>query len=180
MPAGDVVMVKRDKPIEETEGGLIIPDSAKHLECLGTILHAGLAARDVMHDNGHKVGDYIRFGQYASTLDEWDYMVDEPDPNCKHDWGHVSGGTQWQHFFKCEKCGANRCKEAIALMKVEDIKVNETAEQRVRDGLMRVVRRQTHDGATQHIVQWAPYFDDQPLNNVSTHTTAQTRFTNGV
>lgn len=156
MPAGDVIMIKRDIPIEETEGGLIIPRDAQHLECFGTILHAGLAARDIMFDNGHEIGDYIRFGKYASTLDEWDYLVDEPDPACAHDeWTWVQGGTYIQKK-KCSKCGANRSIEAIALMKVEDIKVNETLERRFREGKMRIVRKETTAG-TQHFIERAPF-----------------------
>lgn len=179
MPAGDIIMIKRDLPKEETEGGLIIPKGYQHLECFGTILHAGLDARDKMHDNGHEVGDYIRFGQYASTLDEWDYLIDEPDPGCAHDWAHVGGGSQFQRFMKCETCGANRCKEAIAIMKVEDIKINETLELRMREGKMRVVLGKTPDGRTQHVIERAPFLDAH-LNAPSVTTTAQARFANGV
>lgn len=174
MPAGDIIMVKRDKPVEESEGGLIIPKDAQHLECFGTILHAGLSARDVMWDNGHEIGDYIGFGKYASTLDEWDYLVSEPDPSCPHDdWEWLRGGT-YEQKRKCAKCGAERVTEAVSLMKVEDIKINRTLQARLKSGEMRIKRVPTTEG-TQHHIERAPFADSIPVN-----TTTTMEMTNGV
>lgn len=158
MPAGDVIMIKRDPPVETSEGGIIIPMTAQSLECFGTILHAGLQARDVMWDNGHDVGDYVAFGKFASVLGEWDRLETAPDPKCKHDWSRAEVENEWRRRFVCSLCSAKRIQEAIAIMKVEDIKVNFTAEERIRKGEMRIVRVKTTDG-TQHQVERAP-FDD--------------------
>jgi co-chaperonin GroES (HSP10) len=160
MPAGNVVLIQRDPPAETTEGGLYIPKTAQMLECFGTILHAGLAARDVMWDNGHAIGDYIAFGKFASILGEWDRLdAIASDPTCVHEWDRGEVKNEWWRKFKCGRCGVGRTQEAIAMMLVEDIKVNFTAEERIRKGEMRIVRVKTKDG-TQHQVERAPFDDD--------------------
>lgn len=179
MPAGDVIMIKRDAPAETTEGGLVIPKTAQSLECFGTIMHAGLSARDKMYDNGHDVGDYVSFGKFASVLGEWDRLTAEGDPDCKHDWERASYENEWRRSFGCSKCKAMRCQEAIAIMQVEDIKVNYTMEERLRSGAMRIVRRNTSVG-TQHQIERAPYFDEVPTTSTSTHFELSTKKHEGV
>lgn len=163
MPCGDVIMIKRDPPAETSEGGIIIPKTAQALECFGTIIHASLAARDVMWDNGDEIGDYVAFGKFASVLGEWDRLDSKPsDTNCAHEWSRAAVQNEWRKTLKCEKCKVGRTQEAIAIMLVEDIKVNFTKEERMRKGEMRIVRVSTSAG-TQHQIERAP-FDDEPVS----------------
>ena len=180
MPARDKIFVRRDLPQETSEGGIIIPDKAQKLAHFGTIIHAGLDARDKMYDNGHEIGDYIWFGQFASILGEWDHYTDDiVDLTCAHDWDRDTsvGSSEWLRGFRCSKCRAGRVQEAIAVMSIDDIQVNRDLEARLRVGAVRIVRGKTSEGQTQHVIRRAPFFDDV-ANSVS--TTAQVRLTNGV
>lgn len=181
MPAGDVILIKRDQPAETSEGGIIIPKTAQALECFGTIIHAGLKARDVMWDNGHDIGDYVAFGKFASVLGEWDRLDSKPsDPNCVHDWSRGEMTTDWRKTFKCTKCKVGRTQEAIAMMLVEDIKVNFTLEERIRRGEMRIVRVSTSAG-TQHQIERAPFDEAAPnyTNSTDQFASLQGRLANG-
>lgn len=181
MPAGDVILIKRDQPVETSEGGIIIPKTAQSLECFGTIIHAGLKARDVMWDNGHDIGDYVAFGKFASVLGEWDRLASTPsDPKCDHDWGRGEVQNEWRRTFTCTKCKVERIQEAIAMMLVEDIKVNFTLEERMRKGEMRIVRVPTSEG-TQHQIERAPFEAATPdyINSTDQFASLQGRIANG-
>ncbi len=69
-PLHDRVVVKRLEEEERTQGGIIIPDSAKEKPQRGEIVAVGAGARG---DNGNiialevKVGDIILFGKWSGT-----------------------------------------------------------------------------------------------------------------
>jgi co-chaperonin GroES (HSP10) len=167
MPHRDTILVRREKPQETTEGGIIIPDKSQKLATFGHILAAGLDALDKMYDNGIEIGDYVWFGQFASALAEWDYYESTPpDPNCPHEWSRAEGNTNWINRFQCDKCGVKRSVEAIAMMSFDDVRVSTDAERRRREGQIRIVRRQNSQGQMQHFVERAPF----PVSNGTTST----------
>ena len=69
-PLHDRVLVKRIEETETTQGGIIIPDSAKEKPQEGKVIAVGAGKRD---DKGERVplevkkGDRILFGKYAGT-----------------------------------------------------------------------------------------------------------------
>jgi chaperonin GroES len=69
-PLQDRILVKRIEEEEETEGGIIIPDTAKEKPIEGKVITAG---RGKVSEDGKvmpldvKKGDRILFGKYAGT-----------------------------------------------------------------------------------------------------------------
>jgi chaperonin GroES len=69
-PLHDRVLVRRVEAEEKTEGGIIIPDTAKEKPQEGEVIAVGPGARD---DNGKlipidiKAGDRILFGKWSGT-----------------------------------------------------------------------------------------------------------------
>lgn len=151
MPSNDRIMVLPD-PVDEKAGVLYIPDIAKNRASYGTIIHAGLAARDQMYDNGHELGDHIWFGKFAGVWEEWDHIVADGKPGCEHAWSRGPSPGDRMEKYLCD-CGAERLKEPALIMTAADILVNETLEQRVRDGAVFVVRAETNDGKTCHVIR---------------------------
>ena len=69
-PLGDRILVKRVEEEEKTQGGIIIPDSAKEKPIQGIVIAVG---KGKVGDDGKvipmevKEGDKILFGKYAGT-----------------------------------------------------------------------------------------------------------------
>ena len=69
-PLGDRVLVKRVEEESQTQGGIIIPDTAKEKPQEGEVVSVGPGARD---DQGKvnalelKAGDRILFGKWSGT-----------------------------------------------------------------------------------------------------------------
>jgi len=69
-PLHDRIVVRREPEAETTTGGIIIPDTAKEKQQIGTIVAVGQGRRT---DKGEripldvKVGDIVLFGRYAGT-----------------------------------------------------------------------------------------------------------------
>jgi chaperonin GroES len=69
-PLGDRILVKRIEEEEKTQGGIIIPDSAKEKPIQGIIIAVG---KGKVGDDGKvipmevKEGDKVLFGKYAGT-----------------------------------------------------------------------------------------------------------------
>lgn len=155
-PSGDRILVKPEMPETESAGGIAIPETSQHQASFGTLLHAGLAARDQMHDNGHELGDRIWFGQFAGVIAQWDRIIKEgKNPLCAHaEWTRAAPfGVFRTHHFECLECGAKRSQEPILAMKVEDIIANDDLEARMRRGAVRVVRAVDGMGRTQHVIK---------------------------
>jgi len=70
-PLGDRVLVERiDEEVQKTEGGIIIPDTAKEKPSKGKVVAVGPGA--IQEDGKRtpmdvKKGDKILFGKYAGT-----------------------------------------------------------------------------------------------------------------
>jgi co-chaperonin GroES (HSP10) len=77
-PSNDRLLVAIIKPPEKTAGGLFLAESVKEnveKRCgRGTILDAGLAARDTMRDYQWDIGDEVTFGKFSPVYmggEEW-------------------------------------------------------------------------------------------------------------
>ena len=69
-PLYDRVIVKRVESEQQTQGGIIIPDTAQEKTQLGTIVSAGTGKRDAQgnqHPLQVKAGDTVVFGKYSGT-----------------------------------------------------------------------------------------------------------------
>jgi chaperonin GroES len=156
-PNNDRVMIKPDPPEERTSGGLYIPEKAQVWSVKGTIINAGLTARDLMYDHGHKLGDRVQFGQLAGVWLEWDHITEPGDKaDCAHDWVSAPCHVQRVQKKKCVTCGAGRTQEPVLIMNVEDILLNETAEERMRRGEVGISRGKSSEGSTTHVIVWDP------------------------
>jgi chaperonin GroES len=80
-PLQDRLLVRRIEEAETSQGGIIIPDSAKERPLQGTVLSVGAGKR---LDDGKlvapdvKAGDTILFGKYAGTeikLDGVEHLI---------------------------------------------------------------------------------------------------------
>lgn len=159
-PNNDRILVRPDPP-EDKQGALWVPDVAKIRAHHGTILHAGLKARDFMWDHDHRIGDRIFWGQFAGALEAWDHITKPgKDPKCNHDklgpdeqWARQPSGVDRVSKWSCASCGAERTEEPIIVANVEDILMNETHEERARAGKVSVVRGETAEGETMHFIQ---------------------------
>jgi chaperonin GroES len=69
-PLGDRVLVKRVEEEAKTQGGLIIPDTAKEKPQEGEVISVGPGARDEQGKRVEmelKAGDRILFGKWSGT-----------------------------------------------------------------------------------------------------------------
>lgn len=80
-PLHDHVLVKRIEEEEKTEGGIVIPDTAKEKPQQGRVIAVGSGK---LLENGERVplevkeGDRVIFGKYAGTdvkLEGEDYLI---------------------------------------------------------------------------------------------------------
>lgn len=75
-PLADRIVVQADKAEDKTEGGIIIPDSAKEKPAKGKVMAVGKGNPD--EPMTVKVGDAILYGKYAGTeisIDGKDYLI---------------------------------------------------------------------------------------------------------
>ena len=64
-PLADRVLIKPAIAEEKTQGGIIIPDSAKEKPLKGEVLAVGKGTKD--EEMVLKVGDQVLYGKYAGT-----------------------------------------------------------------------------------------------------------------
>lgn len=64
-PLADRVLIKSATAEEKTQGGIIIPDSAKEKPLKGEVLAVGKGTKD--EEMVLKVGDQVLYGKYAGT-----------------------------------------------------------------------------------------------------------------
>jgi co-chaperonin GroES (HSP10) len=156
MPSNDRIMVLRDPPETKTITSLVIPDSAQVRANTGTIIHAGLKARDIMFDHGHELGDHVWYGKFAGVWQEWKHITKPgKDPKCEHAGDVWSRAQEYsgdrRAGYRCDTCGAVMVQEEVAVMNIEDILCNEDLEARLRSGEMEV-HRDSRDGKTTHFI----------------------------
>lgn len=75
-PLGSRVVVKPSTGEEKTEGGIIIPDSAKEKPQQGDVIAVGKGTKD--EEMEVKVGDKVLYGKYAGTevsIDDEDVLI---------------------------------------------------------------------------------------------------------
>ena len=84
-PLQDRILVQRAKEDEKTNGGIIIPDTAKEKPVEGTVIAAG---NGKLSENGKQValdvknGDRILFGKYSGTevkIEGEEYLIMRED-----------------------------------------------------------------------------------------------------
>ncbi len=69
-PLGDRVLVKQDPELQQTKGGIYLPETAKETPQWGTVMRTG---KGKMLENGEirplavKEGDKVIFGKYSGT-----------------------------------------------------------------------------------------------------------------
>jgi len=152
-PIGDRILLLPDPPKEETEYRIHIPDIAKHRPNTGTVLTAGLAARDKMHDNGIEIGDSVVWGQFAGVIYEWDHIKSPGTKKCaEHNWERSPSPRDRVTAAKCE-CGAVRWTECLILANVDDIQASVGLEKRIRAGAVKVTRGKNTEGQTNHFIE---------------------------
>ncbi|MBW2145867.1 MAG: co-chaperone GroES [Deltaproteobacteria bacterium] len=84
-PLHDRILVKRVEEEERTQGGIVIPDSAKEKPIEGEIISIGAGKVDEegkVRPMDVKQGDRILFGKYSGTeikLDGEDYLIMRED-----------------------------------------------------------------------------------------------------
>jgi len=80
-PLGDRVIVKRMEELEQTKGGIIVPDTAKEKPQRGKVIAVGPGR---VADDGKRIapevkkGNTVLFGKYSGTdisLDDEEYLI---------------------------------------------------------------------------------------------------------
>jgi len=171
-PENDRIMVRPDEPESRSKGGLFIPEIAQKQAMSATLIDAGLRARDILYDNGAKMGDKVLFGQFAGVWEEWDHITAAGnDPACLHDWARDSERDGFRReAWRCDACGAERLQEPVLVMNVGDILANVSKAERLRTGELKMIR---YDNPTLHKYVWrdevtAPAQDSTaPTNGVN-------------
>jgi len=75
-PLADRVLIEASAAEEKTQGGIIIPDTAKEKPQRGKVIAAGPGKKD--EPITVKVGDIVLYGKYAGTeisIDGKDYLI---------------------------------------------------------------------------------------------------------
>jgi chaperonin GroES len=84
-PLGDRVVIQPSEALEQTRGGIVLPDTAKEKPQEGKIIAVGEGRKS---DDGKliplsvKVGDKVLYGKYSGTeitLDGEDYLIVKED-----------------------------------------------------------------------------------------------------
>ena len=80
-PLHDRVLIRRVEAEEKTQGGIIIPDTAKEKPMEGEVVAVGPGARDEsgkVQELDVKVGDRVLFGKWSGTevkMEGEEYMI---------------------------------------------------------------------------------------------------------
>ena len=76
IPLGERVVLRRDPMLEQSSGGVQLPEKAREKPVRGTVLAVGpgvpLGKGDVFAYHKLKPGDYVQFSPHAGTELEWE------------------------------------------------------------------------------------------------------------
>jgi chaperonin GroES len=84
-PLGDRVIIKRMEEVEQTRGGIIVPDTAKEKPQRGKVIGVGPGR---VADDGKRIapevkkGNMVLFGKYSGTdvsMDDDEYLIVRED-----------------------------------------------------------------------------------------------------
>jgi len=78
IPLGERLLIKPIKEEKRTEGGIVIPDTAKEKPMKAEVIEIGKDVEDI----DIKVGDKVIFSKYAGTeikIDDEDYILIDQD-----------------------------------------------------------------------------------------------------
>jgi co-chaperonin GroES (HSP10) len=151
---GERVFLRMDPPKERTEGGLYMPDEAKLRAFSGTVIDAGLIARDKLYDHGLSIGDHVLIARFAGVIEEWDHVIEGPYnlEDEAYEWRRVPTKAGQLTKYQCEKTGAIRVLEPMVVANVDDILGSIDLARRLDAGEMFYERAATEDGRTQHVL----------------------------
>lgn len=154
-PSGERVIFLPHRPVEKSEAGLIIPESAQHRPYSGKLVAAGLKALDLLHDQAIEVGDTVFWAKFAGVIEEWDRIAEGEFvcPHGEHSWQRLPKPDALSSAFKCGLCGAKRMVEAIIVADASDVLGSAEQAQRLYEGKIRIVKRQTDEGL-QHFFEY--------------------------
>lgn len=152
---GERCLIMEHPPKERSEGGLYLPDNAKERYYSGTLLDAGLQARDKLFDAGIRIGDDVEFGRYAGLREAWDRIVegDHTLADDAYDWSPLDVTAGVRRRYKCAKTGAIRSIDSIIVLNVDDVIGSHQLAGRFRAGEAAYKRGKTAEGSTQHYVE---------------------------
>jgi co-chaperonin GroES (HSP10) len=156
-PFGERTLVRPNKIMDKTEGGIILADESKTKSYSGRLLAAGLDAMDKLYDGGILIGDEVLTGKYSGVVEEWSHIVTEgKNKKCMHgEWRRADKPRELVKAYACESCGAERWVEEVNVINVEDILGSVEQAQRIFDGTCEVaLTKNSEDGSTQHILKW--------------------------
>ncbi len=150
-PNGDRLLILPFPVVEESDGGIAMPDSALEYRCGGWIVCGGLQAMAKMYDQSFKVGDAVIFGQYSNVWTDWSrYLTPPPNPDCEHVWSRDRTGAAVRGVdtYVCDKCGVRRDVRKLWIVHFDDILANLSLEQRIAAGELYINRGVFADGRT--------------------------------
>lgn len=78
IPLGERILIKPIKEEKRTEGGIVLPDTAKEKPMKAEVIEIGKDVEDI----DIKVGDKVIFSKYAGTeikIDDEDYILIDQD-----------------------------------------------------------------------------------------------------
>lgn len=112
-PLHDRVVVRREKELEKTAGGLYIPDTAKEKQQTGFIVAVGkgrIGKDGTVIPLDVKVGDRVLFGKYAGTEAPRSYFEDEGEELVIMKEDEILGilGSEAKGLEKLAKVGSAR------------------------------------------------------------------------
>lgn len=152
---GERCLVKADPPRKRTVGGIELPVTSQLRPFTGTLLDAGLQARDKLHDHGVQLGDRVWFGKFAGIVEEWDHVIegDHTLPDDAYDWAFESAEPGDATKYRCRKTGALRAVEPFVVLNAEDILSSQQLAERLRSGEVEYRRgEQIATGRVQHVI----------------------------
>jgi chaperonin GroES len=112
-PLHDRVVVRREKELARTAGGIYIPDTAREKQQIGFIVAVGkgrIGKDGSVTPLDVKVGDRVLFGKYAGTEAPRSYFEDDGEELVIMKEDEILGilGTKGKNAEKPEKAGAAR------------------------------------------------------------------------
>jgi len=182
-PIDDRVLVKENKPEDESEGGLAVAEASKERAMHGVLFAAGDAAADYFYDRGIELGDTVYYAKYAGVVEQWQHIVGPDNQDCAHDgawdivsrpsptlgmlsddraredadrerkWSAVGGPSDNIDLRECRTCGTLIASERVIAMSCKDVLMSVELQERLESGAMVRYRGVDSDGKTRHYVE---------------------------
>lgn len=149
-PSGERVLLLPNPATDVSDGGIILPETAKMRGYSGRVVAAGLDALDKLYDHGIEIGDEVWWGKYAGVIEEWDHLVQPGTGPCaEHSWSRAAAPPDGA-AFKCSLCEAVRWVEPLIVANCDDLLGSVQLAERLRTGAVYLLRGKAEDGRTVH------------------------------